>query len=39
MEKYYTNKSKWYQINEYTKYRNVIISASQNLVPNGKENL
>ena len=34
IQKYFTNKSKWYQINEYTKYRNVIfISASQNLVP------
>ena len=34
MQKYFTNKSKWYEINENTKYRNVIfISASQNLVP------
>ena len=34
MQKYFTNKSKWYEINENTKYKNVIfISASQNLVP------
>jgi hypothetical protein len=34
IQKYFTNKSKWYEINENTKYRNVIfISASQNLVP------
>ena len=38
MQKYFTNKSKWYEINENTKYKNVIfISASQNLVPQWEE--